>query len=862
LLDTQKALRDTLAGGGGTLSEQSAVAEKLVKIREVLDSTDVKARAAVISFAGLSNAEVQSARSAEERVAAANAEREARTKLGNIVEDNTQKIVREDGAYRDRDAQVKKFEEATRNNIGLTKQQVEARERAIQALKSETNADGTRMTQAQKAEEQDDLALKAIRARSTEERAAVAVAQTIAQQRGQDITGQQALNQQIAAGTRVREEDRMKVVDMIRDQDMEAERIKVERDLLFASAEARAQVIAKLEQEQALRRQGISPDTPQAQELIGKAAKNASDKLFNDTLNKGVADAKKAVTDFATSFATDMANGVKAADALANAMKKVGQSLIQAGVTKGVTSALSGDFAGAALGAAEAGVGFLLNSFGPSEKSKQRKQQMMDAWAKQQQDDFDAIQKQQQAVIEAGIASAKASQQAAEEATRKAEEAARRIEGFQDRAALAGLDTSTISGQLAAFELQAQRQREEEVRAGGEALVALEEALYAERERIVKDYVDQAIVEEKRRFDEAKQFLDQFARTIKQFVDSLKAGAQSPLSPADRLAQAQAQYNAQLTLAQGGNRDALNGITGYASNLLDAARAFYASTSQFQTIFTDVTNQLTALPNQVTPEQLIVDAIGSQTKSLSDILNQLDTNGDGMISRQEASNTFLNSIFNELDTNGDGQLDKLELIRGFTQGTNDDTSGIGLNTTTANDIASTNQSILNAISTHTQQLATIQQQLQDVYNTTAKTSNNAARVSNNTMYSANADTNSAVGIAGDFTYAQGGWVYGTGTGMSDSIAARLSNGEFVVKASQAREYAPQLEAINSGRGMNDNEALVGEVRSLRAELVQLRGDVRNVSRATVAGAEHVREGVEGVRESHTALVREQKRRAA
>jgi hypothetical protein len=584
-----------------------------------------------------------------------------------------------------------------------------------------------------------------------------------------------------------------------------------------------------------------------------------------DAIKTGWNDAKRAVTDFSTSFVSDMAHGVKAAEAMANAMKKVGDSLIQAGITKGITSALSGDVVGAALGAAEAGVGFLLNSSGPSEKSKQRKQQMMDAWAKQQQDDFDAIQKQQQAVIDAGIASAKASQQAAEEAARQAEEAirkaeeiSRRIEGFQDRTALAGIDTTTISGQLAAFDIQAQRQREEEVRAGGEALVELEEALYAERERIVRDYVDQAIVEEKRRYEEARQFLDQFARTIKQFVDNLKAGAQSPLSPADRLAQAQAQYNAQLALAQGGNRDALTGITGYASNLLDAAKAFYASTSQFQNIFANVTNQLTALPGQVTPEQLIVDAIGSQTKSLSDILNELDTNGDGMISRQEAANTFLDSIFNELDTNGDGQLDKLELIRGFTQGTNNDTSSIGLNTTTANDINTTNQSILNAISLHTEQLATIQQQLQTLYNTTAKTSNNAARVANNTMYSANQATNSSVGIAGDFTYARGGWVYGTGTGLSDSIAARLSNGEFVVRASQAREYAPQLEAINSGRGMNDNDALVGEVRSLRAELTQLRSDVQQGTRATVAGAQYVREGVDQTASAQSEVVRDAK----
>ena len=48
-------------------------------------------------------------------------------------------------------------------------------------------------------------------------------------------------------------------------------------------------------------------------------------------------------------------------------------------------------------------------------------------------------------------------------------------------------------------------------------------------------------------------------------------------------------------------------------------------------------------------------------------------------------------------------------------------------------------------------------------------------------------------------YASGGWVRGPGSGTSDSIAARLSDGEFVLRERAAR-HAPQLaEAINAGR---------------------------------------------------------------
>jgi TP901 family phage tail tape measure protein len=51
----------------------------------------------------------------------------------------------------------------------------------------------------------------------------------------------------------------------------------------------------------------------------------------------------------------------------------------------------------------------------------------------------------------------------------------------------------------------------------------------------------------------------------------------------------------------------------------------------------------------------------------------------------------------------------------------------------------------------------------------------------------------------DNQQAAGGWVKGRGTSTSDSIATWLSRGEFVVNARAASDYAPLLEAINSGK---------------------------------------------------------------
>ncbi|MGA0595395.1 lytic transglycosylase domain-containing protein [Enterovirga sp. CN4-39] len=47
--------------------------------------------------------------------------------------------------------------------------------------------------------------------------------------------------------------------------------------------------------------------------------------------------------------------------------------------------------------------------------------------------------------------------------------------------------------------------------------------------------------------------------------------------------------------------------------------------------------------------------------------------------------------------------------------------------------------------------------------------------------------------------ANGGWISGPGSGTSDSILARLSNGEFVVNANSAARHRQVLEAINGDR---------------------------------------------------------------
>lgn len=471
--------------------------------------------------------------------------------------------------------------------------------------------------------------------------------------------------------------------------------------------------------------------------------------------------------------------------------------------------------------------------------------------------------------------------------TARAIEAASRKLGYQDRIFAALNDNSSLAGQLAAFDRSAQREREAEIRAGGDAINELEGALAAERLKIITSFADNAVAEQKRALEEAQNFFDAFSRNLRQFVDGLRSGSDSPLSPQARLAAAQSQYDAQLALAQGGNRDAINGLTTYASALIDAGKAFYASSAGYQTIFETVTAQLLALPTQVSAEQFIVDAIKAAS---TDTIAAIDTNGDGFISLQEATNAGLGSIFRELDTNGDGQISALELIRGATQSTAGSTDyqntilaqtqqivGASQNLLSAsnslqassNAILGTQASLLDQIRSLNGTSAATLAALQGQFGTNNTVTFQGVSLTNNMVEALNKIVfNTANTVIGQkqgaaYTYAEGGWVSGPGTGTSDSIAARLSNGEFVVNARAANENRALLESINGGGMAFDGlvtpvaiPAAVGvpvpvqsgggssEVKALREELRAMARELAAIKRAVVTGAVHVREGID------------------
>lgn len=66
---------------------------------------------------------------------------------------------------------------------------------------------------------------------------------------------------------------------------------------------------------------------------------------------------------------------------------------------------------------------------------------------------------------------------------------------------------------------------------------------------------------------------------------------------------------------------------------------------------------------------------------------------------------------------------------------------------------------------------------------------------------ATAATSMGIAATAAIPFKDGGYVSGEGTGRSDSIPARLSNGEFVINAEATRRNRALLEAINSGQNV-------------------------------------------------------------
>jgi hypothetical protein len=173
----------------------------------------------------------------------------------------------------------------------------------------------------------------------------------------------------------------------------------------------------------------------------------------------------------------------------------------------------------------------------------------------------------------------KADNQLAQQAQQQNQDAQDRQVLDQQNGQLAGIDQTTLQGQLQAFDISSQQQREAEAKAGNGAIVELESSLAAQRLAIIQ------------KSNEA------ITKSMDDFLTSLKTGSLSILSPQDQLNAEQTLFNTQLAGAQGGNSDDLNALTTTAQSLLTLAQNFYASGTGYADTYNQVTSAISALAN-------------------------------------------------------------------------------------------------------------------------------------------------------------------------------------------------------------------------------------------------------------------------
>ncbi|MGV2930134.1 EF-hand domain-containing protein [Vreelandella venusta] len=211
---------------------------------------------------------------------------------------------------------------------------------------------------------------------------------------------------------------------------------------------------------------------------------------------------------------------------------------------------------------------------------------------------------------------------------------------------------------------------------------ANKEAQRAQQERI------RTIEQEANAWQRAREQLASFGTGIASYIDGLQSTDKGLASPGDQLAAASAAFDEQYAKAASGDRAAMSSITQYADRFIEAQKGWSASGAQTVGTIDRVTGMLEQLPEMLSPEQFLADEfkgiIGEQTTTLSAIFgngfnnavnalslnfDQIDTNLDGLLTFDEmkaalkgkSTDAELAALIAAVDTNGDGMISKQEL---------------------------------------------------------------------------------------------------------------------------------------------------------------------------------------------------------
>jgi tape measure domain-containing protein len=167
-------------------------------------------------------------------------------------------------------------------------------------------------------------------------------------------------------------------------------------------------------------------------------------------------------------------------------------------------------------------------------------------------------------------------------------------------------------------------------------------------------------------------------RNIQDYVRGMALGGNSPLSPEQRLAEAQRQYQDLLLKAQGGDAEAMGKLTGASDAYLEAAKQYYGSGTQYSSIFDGIKNAMTAIGGMSAPDpdsiQSRIDELRESQASQLEALRDLQSDQMDLLREQQSEQMdVLRDIQAEqMDLLREQQQDRLDALRTASQAVQDD----------------------------------------------------------------------------------------------------------------------------------------------------------------------------------------------
>ncbi|MDY8108250.1 phage tail length tape measure family protein [Fulvimarina sp. 2208YS6-2-32] len=421
------------------------------------------------------------------------------------------------------------------------------------------------------------------------------------------------------------------------------------------------------------------------------------------------------------------------------------------------------------------------------------------------------------------------------------QEQARRLSDYQERYFAATNDNNSLSGALKAFDRASGIERYQEANAGGQNMATLNAALAAEKVVLIQERLRAAYEEQTSEIESTISRLEGLSREWADLRRDLRLDDElSGLSPLQQAMEAQTRFRDVAARAAGGDEEAQEELAKASQDYLNEFRAYYASSEAYYSAFNEVqttleqaeataVTELGVAKSQLDVARTQLDAMRTVDDSIGELTAALTAAMANLTAAQTAVGVPTTAAGGSTGGGGGGSP--------AAPGGGSPSPSVDRNIA----YLQSNPDVLQAISSG------------DTFGLPAGSSVSAIAAAHYENF----------GQVEGRPYASGGLITGPGTGTSDDVNIRASNGEFMMRAAAVESYGlPTMNAINQGRlklptmarmpapandgGTAVNTKLLEQVRSLE------RAINRQTETLAGLGLEHLSLAREGKEAAKTA----------